>query len=538
MSANTNLGSTPVNQGYVQLIHTGETGGISGTLRTLYDGDGTASDLQIATNAVKIATELFIGSKTLSLFIQDTVGAMFSGNTETNISVTYQTSDNTIDLVATGAIASLTGGTGIDITGSGNLTVAIDSSVATQSYVNTQVAGIVDSAPGTLDTLNELAAALGDDPNFATTTATSLGNRLRIDTASQGLTSTQKTNALTNLGITSTSAEINVLDGYTGSVTELNYLDTLHATGVTNTEFDYLDGVTSNIQTQLNNKQASDPVLDDISGIDISSLGLNDTDKFIAFSGSSASFVLSSAPATQMSGSTNNGLLTYNSASFASVESNLTFDGSTGLLLLNQDSNAEAFRVTGGGGGNKIASFIRDEGVASPYAETYIHAGSGDPQITFRDVGNKYFSIGIDDSANAFKISDNSAVGTNDRLTIDTSGNVGIGVSPSALLDVNGTGYIRTAVFSDAFKPYSGTLATYGSSSSTDHYFVGDVGIGIQTPSNKLEAYGIDAGLVVHYQGQSRGGIHAPSTQRIALATTASADDLVFGYGSSPVTSA
>ena len=60
--------------------------------------------------------------------------------------------------------------------------------------------------------------------------------------------------AVTTTQISSTPAELNVLDGYTGSVTELNYLDTLHATGVTNTEFDYLDGVTSNIQTQLATK--------------------------------------------------------------------------------------------------------------------------------------------------------------------------------------------------------------------------------------------------------------------------------------------
>ncbi|MEL0208365.1 MAG: hypothetical protein VW915_05665, partial [Gammaproteobacteria bacterium] len=93
-------------------------------------------------------------------------------------------------------------------------------------------------------------------------------------------------------------------------------------------------------------------------------------------------------------------------------------------LHVNQDSNDHAFKVTGGGGGASIARFVRDIGVASPYAEVNIHAGSGDPQITFRDVGNKYFSIGIDDSANSFKISDNSAVGTNDRLTIDTSGNI------------------------------------------------------------------------------------------------------------------
>ena len=71
-------------------------------------------------------------------------------------------------------------------------------------------------------------------------------------------------------GVTSTAAELNVLDGYTGSVTELNYLDTLHATGVTNTEFDYLDGVTSNIQTQL------DATLDTAGTlIDISSTTIN-----------------------------------------------------------------------------------------------------------------------------------------------------------------------------------------------------------------------------------------------------------------------
>ena len=45
-------------------------------------------------------------------------------------------------------------------------------------YTDTAVAGLVDSSPATLDTLNELAAALGDDPNFATTTANSIGTKL------------------------------------------------------------------------------------------------------------------------------------------------------------------------------------------------------------------------------------------------------------------------------------------------------------------------------------------------------------------------
>jgi hypothetical protein len=58
-------------------------------------------------------------------------------------------------------------------------------------------------------------------------------------------------------GITSTTAELNKLDGFTGGSLDLNYAKDLRATGVTSTEFDYLDGVTSNIQTQLNAKQAT-----------------------------------------------------------------------------------------------------------------------------------------------------------------------------------------------------------------------------------------------------------------------------------------
>jgi hypothetical protein len=109
-----------------------------------------------------------------------------------------------------------------------NSATRIPTQQSIKAYVDTQVAGVVDSAPAALDTLNELAAALGDDANFSTTTSTALGNRLRVDTAAQGLTGTQQANAITNLGITATKAELN-----------------------------YVDGVTSAIQTQLDGKQAT-----------------------------------------------------------------------------------------------------------------------------------------------------------------------------------------------------------------------------------------------------------------------------------------
>jgi hypothetical protein len=57
--------------------------------------------------------------------------------------------------------------------------------------------------------------------------------------------------------ITATPAELNVLDDFTGVTADLTYAKDLRATGVTTTEFDYLDGVTSSIQTQLNAKQAT-----------------------------------------------------------------------------------------------------------------------------------------------------------------------------------------------------------------------------------------------------------------------------------------
>lgn len=59
----------------------------------------------------------------------------------------------------------------------------ISTRIATTEFVQALIASFVGSAPATLDTLYELAQALGNDPSFATTVATALGNRLRVDAA-------------------------------------------------------------------------------------------------------------------------------------------------------------------------------------------------------------------------------------------------------------------------------------------------------------------------------------------------------------------
>src|SRR6056300_1470630 len=75
--------------------------------------------------------------------------------------------------------------TTLDLTGK-SVTVATatagdnDTTVASTAFVSTAIANLADSAPATLDTLNELAAALGDDANFSTTVTNSIATKLPL----------------------------------------------------------------------------------------------------------------------------------------------------------------------------------------------------------------------------------------------------------------------------------------------------------------------------------------------------------------------
>jgi len=64
------------------------------------------------------------------------------------------------------------------ITDLGTPTASADA--ANKSYVDTKVSALADSAPATLDTLNELAAALGDDANFSTTVTNSIATKMPL----------------------------------------------------------------------------------------------------------------------------------------------------------------------------------------------------------------------------------------------------------------------------------------------------------------------------------------------------------------------
>ena len=70
------------------------------------------------------------------------------------------------------------------------------------SEISGAISGLVGGAGAALDTLKELADALGNDPSFATTIATQIANRVRFD-AAQVLTAPQKAQACNNIGAAS-----------------------------------------------------------------------------------------------------------------------------------------------------------------------------------------------------------------------------------------------------------------------------------------------------------------------------------------------
>ena len=88
------------------------------------------------------------------------------------------------------AVGPLHGGTGLFTLGSSGSVLKVNNNatglewssdpIATEIYVDTAVNNLIDAAPGTLDTLNELAAAIADDANFATTITNTVNTKLAI----------------------------------------------------------------------------------------------------------------------------------------------------------------------------------------------------------------------------------------------------------------------------------------------------------------------------------------------------------------------
>ena len=169
-------------------------------------GDVTGSGTVTNLGNLSFATTVQSGSIENGMLDNNTITVSDGSNTSPVAlggTLTFAGTSNEVTVAENAG--TITVGLPDDVTITGDLSVAdaptAGAHVTNKTYVDGKVSALVDSAPATLDTLNELAAALGDDASYATTTATSLGNRLRIDVNNQSLTATQKSNASTNLGL-------------------------------------------------------------------------------------------------------------------------------------------------------------------------------------------------------------------------------------------------------------------------------------------------------------------------------------------------
>jgi len=152
--------------------------------------------------------------------VEDYAGGLWTGNTETNITVTYQEDDNTLD-IALDAAATL------------------DEEWNTEGEVETVWGSVNILLETEIDASSELLALMDDE------TGTGL---LVFATAPTFTTSITMGDAELS------EAELEILDGATASTADLNIIDGISDSGdLTAAELLYVDGVTSSIQTQLGN---------------------------------------------------------------------------------------------------------------------------------------------------------------------------------------------------------------------------------------------------------------------------------------------
>lgn len=145
-------------------------------------------DLYLSGSSIKLGNATITASGTsLVLPAGSTIGGVnaatetYVDTKETAITTAYQTYADTAESDAITTANNYTDTREVAITTAYQTyadTAESDAITSANSYTDTEIANLVDSAPATLDTLNELAAALGDDPNYATTVSTALGNRL------------------------------------------------------------------------------------------------------------------------------------------------------------------------------------------------------------------------------------------------------------------------------------------------------------------------------------------------------------------------
>jgi hypothetical protein len=151
----------------------------SGLSKTYNDG---ANTITISVDSAVVATRSYVDAAVAGL--SSSVDAAYVPEADKGVAYGVASLDAnavvpTIQISNASVREKLSGGTGINYnTSTGE--IAVGTSIATRTYVDASLQTLVNGAPAALDTINELAAAIGNDANYTTTITTALGTKAPI----------------------------------------------------------------------------------------------------------------------------------------------------------------------------------------------------------------------------------------------------------------------------------------------------------------------------------------------------------------------